>query len=294
MNILVNLIGVWYILSKAITSVLVLTWNFLGNKFWTFKNVHRVVHIPTHYNLKFSIVIPAYNEAQRIESTLVAINAFLKKTGVSAEIIVVNDGSTDTTVDTVRQYQKSIPNLSLVDYGSNEGKGFAIKSGIIQSRGEYILFTDADNSTPIEELVALHHELENGEFDVAIGSRFLPQSNIVIKQSTYRVALGRIGNLLIRAFLLSNIRDTQCGFKLFTHEAAQHIFDLQKVRRFGFDMEALVIGKNLGYKIKEVPVSWLNSTDSRVRPIRDAVRTLIELMYIKFNLLSGRYDTEKN
>ncbi len=292
MYIFVNLLEIWYMLAKAFTSLIILIWNFFGNKLWTFKLSEKFLDIPQKYDFKFSIIIPAYNEENRIKNTLLIIDDFLRSNDINAEIIVVNDGSRDRTSSVVSDFGEKIKNLRLVEHQYNEGKGFAVKAGVDTCTGEYVLFADADNSTPIEELNNLYRNLKENHAQVVIGSRYLPTSNVKIKQPKYRIFLGRLGNLLIRIFLIDNIRDTQCGFKLFTHKAAKEIFYLQRVKRFGFDMEALVIANNFGYKIIEVPVSWFNSVESRVRPIKDAFRTLRDLVYIKLNLWSGRYSSE--
>jgi len=285
----VLVLGIWYIYAKLITSALVLAWNFLGNKYWTFLIKNRQVVIPREFEYLFSIIIPAFNEEKRIVLTLMAVSNYLQTKKYSAEIIVVDDGSRDNTSEIVRTRKKVIHNLNLFTLAKNKGKGYAVKVGIENAKGKYILFTDADNSTPIEELDKLYVALQENKSDIAIGSRYILGSNLRVRQPYYRVLIGRIGNLLIRLFLIENIKDTQCGFKLFKYAAAKDIFSRQKIRRYGFDMEALAIAKMLNYKIEEIPVSWVNSADSRLRPIRDALQTLMEFMYIKLNLLSGRY-----
>lgn len=237
----------------------------------------------------FSIVIPAYNEEHRIKGTLLLINDYIQTKKLSAEIITVSDGSTDKTNEVIESCKNKMQNLSSIYLRENHGKGHAVKCGVEMSRGKYILFADADNSTPIEELEKLLNALKNNRAQIAIGSRYLHGSKIQIKQPKLRFAIGRIGNLLISLFLLDGIKDTQCGFKLFEHKAAKEIFSMQKVKRFGFDMENLVIANLLGYKIVEVPVSWFNSPESRLRPIKDALITLKDLIRIKLNLWSGRY-----
>jgi len=289
MYLFVHLLAIWYILAKAITSVIVLTWNFLGNKFWTFIIKQKEIQDKQGIIYDLSIVIPAYNEENRIKMTLLAINDYIIHNKINAEIIIANDGSKDTTAQIIKNYQEQIPNLKLINLEKNSGKGFAVRKGVEAARGKYILFTDADNSTPIEEYDKLKTSLETENADIAIGSRYLRDDSVKIKQPTYRIILSRAGNILIRMFLVDDIRDTQCGFKLFKNEIAKNIFSFQKVQRFGFDMEALVIASNLNYKIIEVPVSWFNSAESRVRPIKDALITLKDLVYIKLNLWSGRY-----
>lgn len=289
MHLLVNVANVWYMLAKVLTSLIVLSWNFLGNKFWTF-SIHKKENQTIEESIyDLSIVIPAYNEENRIKNTLLSIQDYISSNKINAEIIVVNDGSKDSTVEVVKSYQNKISNLKIIDLEKNCGKGAAVKQGVIASRGKLILFTDADNSTPIEEFGKLQKKLLENNAQIAIGSRYLQDSSVKIKQPMYRIFLGRAGNLLIRIFLIDGLRDTQCGFKLFTSDAAKNIFRFQKVTRFGFDMEALVVAGYLGYEIVEVPVSWFNSAESRVRPIKDAIITLKDLVYIKLNLWSGRY-----
>jgi dolichyl-phosphate beta-glucosyltransferase len=200
----------------------------------------------------------------------------------------VDDGSSDDTARVVSAMKERIHDLRCIRYFPNRGKGHAVKAGVERSRGEYILFTDADNSTPIEEfdkfLPLLSHTT------VVIGSRYMAESAVKIRQPHYRIFLGRLGNFLIRVFLFDDIRDTQCGFKAFQHRAARDLFSRMKVNRFGFDIELLSIAHLLRYSVREIPVSWYNSPQSRIRPIRDALRTFADLIYIKLNLLSGRYE----
>lgn len=292
MHIMVNVIGIWYMFAKALTSLIVLTWNFLANKLWTFRLAEQSLVFPDNFDYELSIVIPAYNEENRIKNTLLIIRDFIEEKNINSEIIIVNDGSSDKTSEIVEKIRHKIPNLKLVDLSKNSGKGFAVKRGIEESRGKLILFTDADNSTPIEEFEKLLQRMNESKANIAIGSRYLHDSDVRIKQPVYRILLGRMGNLLIRLFLIDEIKDTQCGFKLFEHKVAREIFFFQKVKRFAFDVEALVIAENMGYKIIEVPVSWFNSPESRVRPVKDALRTLKDLVYIKLNLWSGRYSSD--
>lgn len=292
MHIMVNIIGIWYMFAKALTSLIVLTWNFLANKFWTFRLTEKNLFIINTFLFELSIIIPAYNEENRIKNTFLAIEDYLKDKRINAEVIIVNDGSTDRTSEVVESYKQKNKNIKSINFEKNQGKGFAVKAGVEASQGKYILFTDADNSTPIEEFEKLLIHMKAKNAKLAIGSRYLHDSNVKIKQPYYRILIGRIGNLLIRLFLIDNIKDTQCGFKLFEHKAAKEIFSFQKVKRFGFDMEALVIAQKLDYKIIEVPVSWFNSAESRFRPIKDTIRTLRDLFYIKLNLWSGRYSRD--
>lgn len=258
-------------------------WKLIGN--WSLVIGHFFFKIAP---MDLSIIIPAYNEEDRIKNTLLAIADYLAECKLNAEIIVVDDGSTDRTADVVSSKKEKIKYLKLVRYKKNMGKGYAIKKGVEEAAGEYILFTDADNSTPIEELGKLWNALGN-HADMAIGSRYLRNHSVKIKQPWYRIWIGRLGNLVIRLFLVSGVRDTQCGFKLFTRGAAREIFKRQQIHRFGFDMEALVIARELGYRVVEIPVSWFNSNESRLRPIRDSFKTLRELFEIKMNLWKKRY-----
>ena len=287
MAFFVYVLGIWYMAGKLITSGLVLVWNFLANKYWTFRD--RLYYVPSRgtYSYDVSVVVPAYNEQQRIGRTLRAIDEYFRGKTMTRQIIVVDDGSADNTVGVVEDMRREMPDLSIVGYQPNCGKGWAIRKGIEASKGEFILFTDADNSTPIEEFDKLYPLLRDNE--VVIGSRYVPGSHIGIRQPWHRVLIGRFGNRLIQALLLDGIRDTQCGFKAFQHEAAKQISSRMKVRRFGFDIEMLSIARLLNFSIRETPVNWYDSQDSRLRPIKDALRTFGELIYIKLNLWGGRY-----
>lgn len=239
-----------------------------------------------------SIIIPCYNEAERLPATLRDIAKYLITSDLTVEIIVVDDGSKDNTVNVATSLQKLLPQLRVLPFAKNQGKGHAVKYGMLASTGKLVLFMDADNSTPLREVEKLLPFISS--YEVVIGSRHLHTSNVVIKQPFYRILLSRLGNLLIQALLIRGIRDTQCGFKLFTKTAAHNIFAKQRTTGFGFDMEVLAIAQSIfHYKIKEVAVSWYNSKDSRVRPIHDAWRTLNDLFRIKHNLVTGLYKKAK-
>jgi len=235
-----------------------------------------------------SVIIPAYNEEKRLPATLDSIAEYIKSVKKEIEVIVVVDGSQDNTKQVAEGYKNKITGLRVLDYGDNRGKGFAVKTGMLEAKGEYVLFMDADNATPLSEVEKLWPFVSG--YEIVIGSRHLKDSNVVIKQPWYRILISRLGNFVIQALIIKDIKDTQCGFKLFTCKAAQEIFSRQQIDRWGFDMEILSIAqKVLGYKIKEVPVSWYNSAESRLRPVRDALRTLRELLKIKSNLITGKY-----
>ncbi len=277
----------WYMLSKLITSGLVLMWNFIANKYWTFKD--RIFYVPDmeKYAYDVSVVVPAYNEEGRIGKTLMSIHSYFHDKPVTWEIIVVNDGSSDNTAKVLNTLRGEIANLIITSVSPNHGKGYAVKKGVEASQGEYILFTDADNATPIEEFEKFYPLLKDNK--VVIGSRRLSESKIVVGQPWYRVLIGTIGNMLIQFLLLKGVKDTQCGFKAFQHGAAREIFSRMRINGFGFDIEIISIARLLNFTIKEVPVSWYNSPESRIKPVRDAIRTFGELVNIKLNLWGGRY-----
>jgi len=292
MFVFVKLLHIFYLLSKIMTSVIVLLWNFLANKLWTFAYSYLEFNRMDEFEYGLSVVVPAYNEEHRFKPSLLEMSNYLVSSDHNYEIVVVNDGSTDKTLDTLEELKSQVPSLTIVSYDQNRGKGYAVKMGVMAATGKYILFTDADNSTPLDQLPRLINALESSHADIAIGSRYMDQSNVIISQPKSRVLLGRFANFLIRLFLIDGIKDTQCGFKLFKNNVAKLIFNLQRVQRFAFDMEALCIAKNYDYKVVEVPVNWLDTPGSKVRPVKDAFLTLKDLVYIKLNLWSGRYEKE--
>ena len=239
------------------------------------------------YDYDVSIIIPAYNEEGRIGATLKAIHRYFHGKPLTRQIIVVNDGSSDNTAKVLDARREEITDFIVISDSPNHGKGYAVKKGVEASQGKYILFTDADNATLIEEFEKFYPLLKYNE--IVIGSRYLSESNIVVGQPWYRVLIGRLGNKLIQVLLLEGVKDTQCGFKAFQHEAAREIFSRMRINGFGFDIEILSIARLLNFSVKETPVSWYNSSESRIRPIKDAIRTFGELVYIKLNLWSGRY-----
>ena len=226
-----------------------------------------------------SVVIPAYNEDSRIAGTLKKIRNYLDRQDYSSEIIVVSDGCTDLTDQYAAETLKKWPNFRLLSREKNKGKGFSVKEGILNSRGRMILFTDADLSTPIEELNNFFPQVY--EYDVLIGSRALPDSKIQVHQSLLRENMGKIFNLFVRLSVLQGIKDTQCGFKLFHREAALDIFRRIKINGFSFDVEALYVSQKLGYSIKQLPVVWRNSQESRVHIISSSAEMFLDLFRIK-------------
>lgn len=237
-----------------------------------------------------TVVIPAYNEAKRIPTTLREISRYFEQKKLTYEILVIDDGSSDETGRIVGQL--SIPNSRVLNYGANRGKGFAVNFGVQAAEGQWILIADADNSTPIDQFDRLWRETDKDR--VIIGSRYLGGSSITVRQSLLRVILGRLGNLLVQLLLLPGIKDSQCGFKLFEAGAAKKIFALQTIWRWGFDMEVLRIAKEQGLKIKEVPITWRNDDQSRIQSSRVFVKTLGELLTIKKNSLLGHYGHDRS
>ncbi len=236
-----------------------------------------------------SIVLPAYNEEKNIKTVVEKILNFFTSKGTPHEIIIVDDGSTDNTAAISKALTKKNPAVQMVMHEYNQGKGAAVQSGMRLASGELIFFLDADGSTPVEEIEKLIPYFT--AYEVVIGSRYLKDSAILIKQPWYRVALGRLGNTLIQRILLPGIQDTQCGCKGFQKQAAHAIFSRQRTKGWGFDMEILALSRALGYRIKEVAVSWHDTRDrmSRFRPFKDAIKTLYELVHIKTNLIRDRY-----
>lgn len=237
---------------------------------------------------RLSIVIPAYNEETRIEGTLCRVLSCVDERGWGAEVLVVDDGSTDHTIDIVQRWQGHDPRLHLIKNPGNRGKGYSVRNGLLQAAGEVVLFTDADLSAPMEEAEALVAALADGA-DVAIGSRWLDRERQTIHQPLYRRFFGRCFNWLTRTVIGLPFKDTQCGFKAFRRDAAQVIFRLQTIERWGFDPEILFIARKLGYKIKEVPVTWGHDERSRLSYLRDGMKMLEEIAEIRSNSLRGRY-----
>jgi glycosyltransferase involved in cell wall biosynthesis len=237
---------------------------------------------------KYSIVIPAYNESARILATLRSVVLCVRAQGWSAEIIVVNDGSRDSTAEVVRDFAADAPEVRLLQNPSNRGKGYSVRSGLLQALGEVVMFTDADLSAPIEEAERLFAAIAAGA-DIAIGSRWLEKGRQTHRQPLYRQFFGRCFNAVTRAVMGLRFADTQCGFKAFTRAAAQTVFQLQTIERWGFDPEILFIGLKRGYRIVEVPVSWAHDERTRMSYLKDGIKMLEEIAIIRWNALRGRY-----
>ena len=237
-----------------------------------------------------SIVIPAYNEEMRLPSTLEAVVAFVKARSFEfAEIIVVDDGSRDGTAALVERWRRDRSWIRLVQNPGNRGKGYTVRHGMLEARGEWILYTDADLSAPISEFDKLLAEAERAGAGVAIGSRALDRALVGVHQSAFREMSGRAFNLIMRAITGLPFRDTQCGFKLFRAGAAREIFSRQTLDGFSFDVEDLVIAKRLGVKTIEVPVAWNNVEGTKVSALA-GVASFGALVGIKLRALAGRYN----
>ena len=243
--------------------------------------------------MNYSIIIPAYNESARIGATLERVLAHIAARGWDAEVIVVNDGSRDNTVETVRRFLEANPKLRLVENPGNRGKGYSVRNGMLLARGEVLLFTDADLSSPIEEADKLFDAIQGGA-DLAIGSRWMQSELQTQRQPLYRQFFGRIFNLLLRLTLGLKFKDTQCGFKAFTRESARAIFPLQRIERWGFDPELLYLATRFGFRVAEVPVAWAHSEGTRISPLRDGLRMFGEMVKIRWNALMGKYAATGN
>jgi glycosyltransferase involved in cell wall biosynthesis len=238
---------------------------------------------------KYSIVIPAYNESARIPATLKSVVACVRERGWDAEVIVINDGSRDNTAELVRAFAAHAPEVRMIENPGNRGKGFSVRSGLTQALGEVVMFTDADLSAPMEEAERLFDAIAAGA-DIAIGSRWLEKGRQTHRQPLYRQFLGRCFNAVVRGVMGLRFADTQCGFKAFTRAAAQTIFQLQTIERWGFDPEILFIALKRGYRIVEVPVSWAHDERSRMSYLKDGLKMLEEIAIVRWNALRGRYD----
>jgi dolichyl-phosphate beta-glucosyltransferase len=236
-----------------------------------------------------SVVIPAFNEEPRIGATLERVYAYLSKRDYPFEIIVVDDGSRDGTIRVVEAFAGQKPEIRVVSNDGNRGKGFSVRHGIEEARGEYILFSDADLSTPIEDVEKLLPKLTGEGFGIAIGSRSIRGADVRIHQPWYRELMGKVYNKIVRVCALRGFKDTQCGFKLFRADVARRVFAKQQIERFSFDVEALYLAHKYGYRIAEVPVTWYDSPRSRVSIASDPLRMFIDVLKIRYYDLKGCY-----
>ena len=241
---------------------------------------------------EISIVIPAYNESDRLTGPLVTVVDFAQQTDLNIEIIVVDDGSTDGTADVAKSILTANPDMpsNVIRYEKNRGKGFAIKTGLLAASADIALFTDADLSTPIEEIHKLTDPIQSGDFDVTFGSRALDRSLIGTHQPWQREQGGKVMNLIIRKMSGLPFADTQCGFKAFNMIKFRPLLDLMKIDRFGFDIEFLFVANYHGLRLAEIPVRWNDVAGSKVSVVRDTRRMISELIQIRRNAKRGIYD----
>lgn len=241
--------------------------------------------MPERYYL--SIIIPAYKEEERIHKILDAIEKFQNGVDYKIETIVVLDGSPDNTKESVEKYHNKLHNLKIIDRKDNRGKGYTVKEGIMEAKGDWVLFSDADNSTPIHQVEKLLERTSGNH--VIIGSRYCSGGKLAKPQPFYRIWGSRFLNFFIRWFAVPGIRDTQCGFKLFENKAAKEIFSRQTFERWSFDIEVLAVARHLGYKIEEVGITWYDDPHSQVNPIKDGLRMLKDSWQVRKNMARGLY-----
>ena len=250
---------------------------------------------------ELSIIIPAYNEEGRLARTLARIREYFLGRRVppgmapslsleQLEILIVDDGSKDGTARIAEEWAREMPAVRLVSNGENRGKGYSVRHGMLEARGHIALFTDADLSSPIEEMPKLLAALGAGA-DIAIGSRWLRAELQTQRQSLHRQVFGRVFNLLLKIILGLRFKDTQCGFKAFTRQATQTILPLQRIERWGFDPEILFLAGKFGFRVEEVPVLWGHSGDTRIHPLLDGARMFQEMVRIRWYDLTGKYDS---
>jgi len=239
---------------------------------------------------RYSFIVPAYNEAERLGTSLDRMQRYVAESRWDAEIIVVNDGSRDETAAVVKEFASRNPMIRLIENPGNRGKGYSVRHGMMTASGDFLLFTDADLSSPIEEAPKLFAPIESGAADVTIGSRYLQSELQTRKQPVHRRMLGRAFNFALRMILGLSYVDTQCGFKAFSRNAVNTIFPEMKIERWGFDPEILFLAQRYGLRVAEVPVSWAHDHRSKISPIRDGTRMFGELMRVRMNSMSGKYN----
>ncbi|MEJ2108397.1 MAG: glycosyltransferase family 2 protein [Acidobacteriota bacterium] len=238
---------------------------------------------------KLSVIIPAFNEEMRLPRTLAQVSSYLNEQTYLSEVVVVNDGSTDNTEGVVRNQDFGSVSLKLLNHpdGLNHGKGASVRQGMLAACGQYRLFMDADNSTTLDQIERFWPIFDDG-FDVVVGSRALKKSVIKRHQSFLKELAGRTGNIFVRVLAIPGIQDTQAGFKMFTSDAAEKIFPKQTIDGWGFDIEILAIAHSMGYRMREVPITWINALGSKVK-MGSYIEVLGEIWRIRRNLRSGLY-----
>jgi dolichyl-phosphate beta-glucosyltransferase len=238
-------------------------------------------------NFYLTIIVPAYKEEKRIHIILEAIEKYEKTKDFKIQTIVVADASPDKTVEAAKTFTEKISNLTVIDGKVNKGKGGAVQEGVLAASGQYVLFADADNSTPVKQVDKLLKYAD--KYEVVIGSRYCPEGKLAIPQSFTRRFGSRVLNTVIQLLAIYGIKDTQCGFKLFEQKAAKEIFKRQTIFGFSFDIEILAIAKKLGYKIKEAGITWYDDPHSTVNPIKDGVRMIKDAWAVRKNLATDQY-----
>ncbi len=231
-------------------------------------------------DIHLSVIVPAYNEASRLPASLEKITAFLSSQPYTSEILVVDDGSKDETCELAEKLLKNFPHRVLKNPG-NRGKGYSVRSGMLEASGKYLLFTDADLSTPIEEAEKFLKYLESN-CDVVIGSRAVDRSQVKVRQNFLRETMGKVFNLFARLLTFRGVKDSQCGFKAFKKNAARDLFSRQTLEGFGFDVEIVYLTQKLGYKMLETPVVWRNSAQSKVNIVSDSLNMFLDLIRIRW------------
>jgi len=238
--------------------------------------------------LKLSVVIPAFNEKKKIRNTFLRLNRFFSQREYDMEYVFVEDGSSDGTLDILTELENANPGIKVLANKVNMGKGLSIKRGMLEAKGDYMLFMDADMATPLQAFCDFEKYLS--DYDIIMGSRWLEESNIKIPQPWYRRLMGHIFYIIVKGLFLKNITDTNCGFKCYKRKVARDIFSKQLLRGWGFDVELLYIAQKMSYRIKEVPVVWGHGRDSKVNLFKVPILTLVELARIKYNDWEGRYE----
>ena len=230
---------------------------------------------------RLSVVVPAYNEQTRLQKTLPEMWTYLQSLGIRYELIIVSDGSMDGTVALVRSYAVNHPNIEVIEYKPNHGKGYAVRKGMLAAKGDIVMFMDADLATPLDEIEKLIPYIINRQADVVIASRACKGAKLVVRQPWYRELGGRTFNLVVQLLAVPGIIDTQCGFKVFTKQASDRIFSVCEEDGFAFDIESLIVARQFGYGIKEIGVKWHHVDGSKVSLIRDALQMLGKLIQMR-------------
>ena len=246
---------------------------------------------PTFTRPFLSIVVPAYNEEKRLVASLMKIASYLDASETDAEILVVDDGSKDRTAEVAAKALEGRRGR-VVKNGENRGKGYSVRHGVLEARGRFVLLTDADLSTPIEEHAKLAAVIRDRDLDVVIGSRALPDSDVQVRQGWLRQTMGRSFNTIIRAMTGLPFRDTQCGFKLMDRERVMPLFEKMVVDGFAFDVELLFLCARFGLLVADVPVTWRNATDSKVSIVGDPLKMIADVLKVRWRFRRGLYNPE--